>query len=135
MKQLLFIICILVPSVVYGSDCKVVEYPDRSEVECIGVPSPPNPTAEQDEENERQNEIKQLFETCRKQIEYNLKSPLTAIYNFADKEKPIYYSYGDKHMDMIVDSQNGYGAMVRGYYTCHFDTYLRLKDLRITPRH
>ncbi len=118
----------------YASDCRVVEYPDRNEVVCTDTPPAPNIAIDLNDEKEKLDEINHLFEKCKKEIEHNLKSPSTAIYNFTDKAVPVYYSYGDKHMNVTVDAQNGYGAMIRGYYICAFDSHLRVKNLRIGER-
>ena len=131
---LLYVALIIFSTQVYASNCRVIEYPDRNEVVCTDTPPAPNIAIDLNEEKEKLDEVNQLFEKCKKEIEHNLKSPSTAIYNFTDKAVPVYYSYGDKHMNVTVDAQNGYGAMIRGYYTCSFDSYLRVKFLKVGER-
>jgi hypothetical protein len=127
MKLIIVALLVFMPCMAFA-ECRVVEYGDRSVVECEG---PPLSEAEKEamikerDAKEKQaiaDEHQMMFDACKKEIGYNLKSPATAIYSLARSR----WAYQGKSISLSVDAQNGYGALIRGQFVCHFDHVMKV---------
>ena len=121
-RKFLVVLCLL-PTLAHA-ECRVIEHENTREVVCEDVPPPPKPAVE--EENEKAADAALKYDNCKAKIASMLRAPATAVYNLVE----TYYSYGDKNMKIAVDAHNGYGALIRDYYICTFDSYSRIKHFR-----
>jgi hypothetical protein len=127
MKLFIMALLVMMPHVVFA-ECRVVEYGDRNEVECSGEPvsdAAKEAMIKERDAKEKQaitDEHQMMFDACKKEIGYNLKSPATAIYSLARSR----WAYQGKAISLSVDAQNGYGALIREQFVCHFDHVMKV---------
>ena len=86
---------------------------------------------EDNEKAKKERLIRNAFESSKKEVKLQLKSPSTA--KFATElDEESKYKINDDNSVIIrsyVDAQNSFGATVRTHFQCTVDKYGNIKDL------
>ena len=76
-----------------------------------------NPTEQQVKKAEWPNKA-QAYIMSQEFVKERLKSPSTAKFPWGAEQYTMYLGDGKYQIDAYVDSQNGFGAMIRNKFTC-----------------
>jgi len=82
----------------------------------VPAPTPPEPVVV--ETDASYNTTAQLYDVCKRLVLTVLKAPSTAEFPSLDRYRFVEYKDGGYGAEAFVDSQNGFGAMLRSDWDC-----------------